>query len=143
MVEDEIVSPRLRGVECYVLTTRTHPEERSGQWRTYAGGARSERFPQQPLRPWQGCQLQGLGLEPVRRAPPPTTTPGELPWLWRDMDLKTLLWERRRGPKVKVYLSGSPAAPADRRLPLGYRSCLRPRLRLRPTLQLKDLSSRQ
>lgn len=58
MVEDEIVSPGLRGVECYVLTTRAHPEERSGEWRTYSGGVGSERFPR---------GLSGFGRDVSRR----------------------------------------------------------------------------
>lgn len=65
-----------------------------------------------------GMSAAGAWPRACPESSPPTPTPGELPWLWRDMDLKTLLWERRRGPKVKVYLNGSPAAPADRRLPL-------------------------
>lgn len=87
------------------------------------GGRGGERaLPPRPLRPWQGCQPQGVGLEPVLRAsprpPPPPSTPF---WLWRDTgSTGPLLWERGRGPKDKVlvYLSGSPAVPVDRPLPL-------------------------
>lgn len=78
VVEDEIVSPGLRGVGCYVLTTQAHPEERSGEWRL-AGGVANDSFLSSPnprgLRPWQGCQLQGVGSEPVQRAPFPERTP--------------------------------------------------------------------
>lgn len=65
MVEDEIVSLRLRGVGCCVLTTQL--TRRKGQRsREPAGGVGDESFPLRPLGLGlglrQGCRLQGLML---------------------------------------------------------------------------------
>lgn len=81
VVEDEIVSPRLRGVGCYVLTTQAHPEERSREWRL-EGGAVNESFP--PSRNprglsglGRGVSCSGLAVSLFREL----LSMGELPWL--------------------------------------------------------------
>lgn len=84
MVEDEIVSPRLRGVGCYVLTTQAHPEERSGDW-SLAGGVANKSFPLSPNPRGvsglgRGVSCRGLAVGLFREL----LSLGELPWLWRD-----------------------------------------------------------
>lgn len=82
------------------------------------GGERA--LPPRPLRPWQGCQPQGVGLEPVLSvspsAPSPPSTPLALEGYW----ISGPLCGNTGGPKDKVLvcLSGSPAVPVGRPLPL-------------------------
>lgn len=73
-----------------------------------------------PPRPWQSHQRR-VGSKPAQRAP----APGGLPWLHRDTGyLEPLLWEHRRGPKVKVFLSVGPAG-ACRQLSLASKPAVR------------------
>lgn len=139
-MEGEIVSPRLRGVGCYVLTTQAHLEERSGEWRTYAGGVENirGRGGERELSPsglGRDVSCRGLAVSLFREFLPL----GELPWLWRDTGyLEPQLWEHGRGPKVKVFLSGGPAVSADSDpWPPSWWSYLYPRMSLGPTVWLK------
>lgn len=125
-MEDEIVSPKLRGVRCCVLTTRARPEGRSGEWSS-AGGVAGQSSPPAALAgtpaagAWQGACSESFSLE---RAP--LALGGH----------RIPQWDHGRGPKVKVF-ECKPSSVCRQQLPLAsVRVVQAPsKLRLGPALQ--------